>query len=267
MISLNGVIVTPTIFPDHTSQVWKLDPSLLKTVNNVIEWEFVQESDLILICQLNQLVRFSTPEPRNVELRIKYLPYGRQDKSISNDATFGLKTFAAILNSFMWSKVVIMDPHSEIAIQIIHFAEAIYPAKLLETIAQSLEGNIVLCYPDKGAVKKYTKVYETLYRPYIYGEKVRDQLTGNITSYEVFGDPAGKNVLIVDDICDGGMTFKILAKDLLAKGAKEVNLFVTHGIFSRGLKTLKDSGINRIFAQDGEASEVQNQIVYRNIIK
>jgi len=58
------------------------------------------------------------------------------------------------------------------------------------------------------------------------------------------------------------MTFKILAKDLLAKGAKEVNLFVTHGIFSRGLKTLKDAGINRIFAQDGEASEVQGTVVY-----
>ena len=58
------------------------------------------------------------------------------------------------------------------------------------------------------------------------------------------------------------MTFKLLAKDLLAAGAKEVNLFVTHGIFSKGLRTLRNSGINRIFTKDGEASEVQDRIIY-----
>jgi len=59
-------------------------------------------------------------------------------------------------------------------------------------------------------------------------------------------------VLIVDDICDGGMTFKLLARDLLAAGAKEVHPYVTHGIFSKGLDTLKESGIGRFFTYKGE---------------
>jgi len=79
-------------------------------------------------------------------------------------------------------------------------------------------------------------VYESLYRPHIYGEKVRDQLTGNITSYKVIGDPAGKNVLIVDDICDGGMTFKLLAKDLLARVRRVYRYSLPMGFFSKGLK-------------------------------
>ena len=99
----------------------------------------------------------------------------------------------------------------------------------------------------------------------MYGEKVRDQLTGNIVRYKIVGEPVGKNVLIIDDICDGGMTFKLLAKDLLAAGAKSVVLFVTHGLFSKGLQTLKDSGIQRIYAQDGEASEEAGQIIYRRL--
>jgi ribose-phosphate pyrophosphokinase len=61
------------------------------------------------------------------------------------------------------------------------------------------------------------------------------------------------------------MTFKLLAKDLLAAGAKSVVLFVTHGLFSKGLQTLKDSGIQRIYAQDGEASEEAGQIIYRRL--
>lgn len=265
MISLNGVTVTPTIFPDHTSQVWKLPAEiLLKRQTVEVIWQFTSEGEIIHLAQLKMLLQ---SHGVRANLKLPYLPYARQDKSVSNTETFALRAFAHYVNMLSFESVEIVDPHSEVALELIKFSKAIYPAKQLETIAQSLEGEVLLCYPDKGAVKKYTKVYETLYRPHIYGEKVRDQLTGNITSYEVFGDPAGKTVLIVDDICDGGMTFKILAKDLLAKGAKEVNLFVTHGIFSRGLKTLKDSGINRIFAQDGEASEVQNHIVYRNIIK
>jgi phosphoribosylpyrophosphate synthetase len=61
------------------------------------------------------------------------------------------------------------------------------------------------------------------------------------------------------------MTFKLLAKDLLAAGVKEVNLFVSHGIFSKGLRTLKESNIKRVFTKDGEAGESQESITYRRL--
>ena len=50
----------------------------------------------------------------------------------------------------------------------------------------------------------------------------------------------GRNCLIVDDICDGGGTFIPLAKKLKNAGAKTVTLYVTHGIFSKGLDPLKE---------------------------
>lgn len=250
MLSLNGQPVPITMFPDKTSQVWKLPEDILKYEDYAeIEWEFDHEGEIMQLAQLAHLLSYVTIYKT---LTIKYLPYGRQDKEVSNNATFALRTFAMILNTMGMDKVIIEDPHSEIALQLIKNSEATYPIKLVETIAQSMNGEVVLCYPDKGAVTKYTEVYKSLYRPHIYGEKVRDQLTGNILSYQVIGECVGKTVLIVDDICDGGATFKILAKDLLAAGAKEVNLFVTHGIFSRGVKTLFESGISRVFTKNGE---------------
>lgn len=260
MLYLNGKPVHPTIFPDHTSQVWKLDFNQISSRKATVRWEFTHEGEFMQLAQLKMLLDHHGI--RNVDLELSYLPYGRQDKKVENLATFALRTFAHQLNLMKFRRVEIMDPHSDVALTCIYNSSAIYPYKALKASLE-LTGADIVCYPDKGAHKKYSEVYAAL--PHIYGEKVRDQLTGNITSYEVIGEGAGKNVLIVDDICDGGMTFKILAKELLAKGAKEVNLFVTHGIFSKGLKTLKEAGINRIFTQDGEASEVQNHIVYRKV--
>ena len=49
----------------------------------------------------------------------------------------------------------------------------------------------------------------------------------------------GSDILIVDDICDGGRTFIGLAEELKKKNAGDLYLFVTHGIFSQGFSELK----------------------------
>lgn len=57
MLEINGFKVVPTIFPDKTSQVWKLDEKLFKKVKqdqliNVL-WKFENESELL---HLNQAI-------------------------------------------------------------------------------------------------------------------------------------------------------------------------------------------------------------------
>jgi ribose-phosphate pyrophosphokinase len=253
MLRLNGEKIVPTIFPDKTSQVWRLTPEQLTEDHGFaqIEWSFESEAEFMHLAQLVNLLR---DYDLRIRLDIKYLPYGRQDKLISNQATFGLITFLRLLDSLMIDRIVCLDPHSDVAEKSLDNFHAYYPMTALYDAYCDTNSDLV-CYPDKGAVRKYAReVYD--YYPYIYGDKVRDQFTGNITSYKLICksglDPKGKKILIVDDICDGGATFILLAKDLLAAGATEVNLFVTHGIFSKGLKVLKDSGIKRIFTQDGE---------------
>lgn len=265
MITVNGTPVNTTIFPDNTSQVWKVSQLEIPNTNWVhITWVYSHEGEFMQLAQLKQLL---DRKGFGAALRIKYLPYGRQDKEVSNEATFALRTFADLLNTLGFEEIIIMDPHSTIATDLIVNSRAEYPHSQIKEILLSTTTTLA-CYPDKGALSKYIEVYkEEIGSAYAYGEKVRDQLTGNITHYTLIGGDKvkGSSVLIVDDICDGGMTFKILAKDLLAAGATEVNLFVTHGIFSKGLRTLKESGINRIFTQDGEASEVQGHIVYEKM--
>jgi ribose-phosphate pyrophosphokinase len=150
-----------------------------------------------------------------------------------------------------FDKVFIIDPHSKEATKLIKNSIALYPKSSIEETL--FKNNIdLIVYPDKGALEKYTKAYDHLNVPFIYGEKVRDQLTGKITHYEVVGDPQDKSILICDDICDGGATFIILTKELLRLGAKKVFLFVSHGLFSNGTQILFENGIQKIITADGE---------------
>lgn len=261
MIYLNDLLITPTLFPDNTSQVWKLPTDLLivNQSNASVKWTFDNEGEFLQLAQLKTLL---DKYIEDVSLELTYLPYGRQDKKVSNDSTFALTTFAKLLNTLNFQRIVINDPHSNIATDLIKNSIAVFPMEELHrTLIETDNG--IICYPDKGALYKYSEVFSSY--TYIFGEKVRDQSTGNITSYKLVGNPKDQKVLIVDDICDGGATFKLLAKELLAAGAKEVNLFVSHGIFSRGLKTLKESGIKRIFTPDGEVSENETGFTYRRL--
>jgi len=260
MLYINNQKLEVTRFPDLTSQVWKLPEIILDSTKVIVTWEFDQESEFLHLAQLKTLL-----DKNNVKanLHLTYLPYGRQDKEVSNTTTFALTTFANLLNTLNFEKIFITDPHSNVALDLIKNTQALQPISKVVKVFNKTNTDII-CFPDKGALNKYKTIYNTW--PMIYGEKVRNQLTGNIEKYKLIGECKDKNVLIVDDICDGGATFQFLAQDLLKAGAKEVNLFVTHGIFSKGIKPLKESGINRIFCQKGEVFKYQEQLRYDNEI-
>lgn len=255
MITLNGKSINITMFPDGTSQVWKLDLGNITLAN--IQWTFHSEGEFMQLAQLKYLL-----DSKKIQaiLSLPYLPYGRQDKEVNNRATFALHPFADMLNALNFSSVYIIDPHSQEANKLIRNSVAVYPFAELEAAEVATDAEIV-CYPDRGALVKYEELYNAC--PHIFASKSRNQQTGEITGFAVYGNVKDLSVLIVDDICDGGATFVGLAKELYADGAKEVNLFVTHGLFSKGIRPLTDAGIRRIFTREGEAFEVQEKIIYK----
>lgn len=250
-IKLNGNLIVPTIFSDKTSQVWKVEN--VDNFSNSITWDFENESEFMHLAQLVQLIR-QVNSVSYISLHVPYLPYARQDKEVSNESTFALKTFASLLNNLGIDRVTAEDVHSNIANELIVNFESISPLANIQAALLDLgypEKEIHIVYPDKGASDRYTSLLDN-FNDSIVGHKVRDQLTGYITEYNIEGNPEGKDILIVDDICDGGMTFKLMTKELYDQGANSVNLYVSHGIFSKGIETLRESGIKRIFTKDGE---------------
>ena len=67
----------------------------------------------------------------------------------------------------------------------------------------------------------------------------------------VIGDVKGKTCIIVDDIIDSGGTIVNAAKALKDRGAKEVYVYITHGVFSgEAVKKIKNSVIKNLVITD-----------------
>ena len=81
----------------------------------------------------------------------------------------------------------------------------------------------------------------------------------------MFGAFAGRDCLIMDDICDGGGTFVLLAEYLLRHGAASVGLAVTHGIFTKGIDILFDAGISRIYTTDSFPQVPHDDLAVRTL--
>jgi ribose-phosphate pyrophosphokinase len=243
-IYLNNTLVIPTIFPDGTSQIWKIPEHTIKLYSEArVVWKFQNEAEFIHLSQLKHLL-----DSYNIQtfLEILYMPYARQDKGVSNNSTFALYPFCKLLKSLNFLQIFILDPHSKTTLELLN-AKGYYPSTQITNLYLT-EKYDTLCYPDKGAVEKYSKKY---IQPFIYADKIRDQLSGNILSIDIVGDCKDKKILIVDDICDYGNTFIKLAEQLYKHGAKDVDLFITHGLFSGGVEMVKKSGIKNIYTPDG----------------
>lgn len=244
MITLNGQIVTPTMFPDGTSQVWKLPEESFSGNPNQVLWQFEHEAEFIHLAQL--LTLLDRKSVYGIILRIPYFPYGRQDKGIDNDKTFALRTFLRLLEGIyagLWGANLIetFDLHSSLSLnhnsRLSKLLKVISPNELLNSIADQYD---VVVYPDKGAAERY----HIEGKPVVTATKVRDQETGRITHYFINEEDKSKlfpecKCLVVDDICDGGATFELLSQSLSEHIGLRPDLYVSHGIFSKGLDTLR----------------------------
>ena len=190
----------------------------------------------------------------HIELTLPYFPYTRQDRVCNAGEALSIKVMADLINALHCHKVVIYDPHSEVTPALLNCCSVISMADIIEqsTLAQDIVLNQwALVSPDAGAEKKVREVAKCLSSNTINIElfcatKVRDTLTGKILATDVYADVAGKNLIITDDICDGGQTFITLAKALKDRGANNLFLYVSYGIFSQGLTLLQDY-FNKIY--------------------
>lgn len=178
-------------------------------------------------------------------IEIPYLPYSRQDRVCAPGQAFSLEVLSRVLKSFaedadMRMAIKTWDSHSQVGLSLLGAKNI--PS--FELIAQSNElsalvsaEDSVLISPDKGATERTQQVAHFFGNASVVNaSKVRDPGTGHILRTEIDVDSLeGKTAIIIDDICDGGMTFIKLAEALKKANATRVVLYVTHGIFSKGL--------------------------------
>ncbi|WP_410684174.1 ribose-phosphate diphosphokinase [Citrobacter europaeus] len=209
-------------------------------------------NDFMLLAQLVEAVRHQT-DVLVSHLDLPWLPWARQDRHMVAGDSFALKVFASQLNTLQFDKVKVLDPHSDAAAAAINNFVAIGQERCLlqsATLPHLFQQNaLMLVAPDAGALKKIDAVARAAgVEEYAILSKKRDVASGKLTGFSLMaGDVRGRDVLIVDDLCDAGGTFIGSAQVLREAGAHSVSLYVTHGIFSKGVEHLFANGIDAIY--------------------
>lgn len=226
-------------------------------VPNTITANITNSDEVFVLMNLknvldNVIARSPSLIDSRVILYMPYLPYARHDRPMHNFDSHALKVFCNLINSLNFTNIVIHDCHSDVGIGLLNNCVNVSQDRLLSDFSDNiLKINDIdyIIAPDNGAVKKASKIAEKFKLPLITCLKERDLATGHITKYRIL-DPIEKpgKALIVDDICDGGATFNILAKSLKKDTPiTEISLYVTHGIFSKGLDKLFEN-IDHIYS-------------------
>ncbi|MCB6182951.1 ribose-phosphate pyrophosphokinase-like domain-containing protein [Leeia sp. TBRC 13508] len=197
-------------------------------------------------------------------LVMPYVPYARQDRVANPGEALGAKVFCQLVNQLDFSVVEVEDPHSDVVTALLDNVVVKDPLPSLTRLQQRL-GAVALVAPDAGASKRVFKLAKGLGVPMLQAEKVRDTQTGQITGSRMQGELPNLPLLLVDDICDGGKTFTALAheirRDMQVKGYQQpLYLFVTHGIFSKGLDELCHY-FDGVFARHSWISDPRCQLV------
>jgi ribose-phosphate pyrophosphokinase len=200
--------------------------------------EFESNNDLWNLALLVDAIRrssFVTPE---IQLDVPYFPYARQDRVCNKGESLSVKVVADFINGLGFSKVSVFDPHSDVVGALVN---NIRISTINDTVARILRdfGEFTLVSPDAGANKKVESVGKSLGIRVIKADKKRDSQTGNVTDAKVYSENLGnESLLVVDDICDGGRTFINLGGRLKEITTGPIYLYVSHGIFSRGIEHL-----------------------------
>lgn len=167
---------------------------------------------------------------------VPYFPAARQDRAPDGHAPFTLRYTSLLLCPDPDRGVSVFDPHSPVLLSTARIERAFMPADLSVPLADDVVGIIA---PDQGASERARKFRDAFYpeRALLQCSKRRDPVTGALSGYNLPPLPARGRYIIVDDICDGGGTFNLLAEsfksDPLAPHCS-LELFVSHGIFSKG---------------------------------
>ena len=216
--------VASGVFPDGA--VWLKVTDALPTFARLMRIRATamrDMNDFMLLAQLVEAVRHQT-DVLVSHLDLPWLPWARQDRHMVSGDSFALKVFASQLNTLKFDKVNVLDPHSDAAAAAIdNFVAIPQEVCLMQSASLSRlfqQNALMLVAPDAGSLKKIDAVARAAgVEQYAILSKKRDVASTFIGSAQVLRDA----------------------------GARSVSLYVTHGIFSKGVEHLFANGIDAIY--------------------
>lgn len=167
---------------------------------------------------------------------VPYLPYSRQDRLSDDGESLAAKMVAEDLERTGADKIITVDLHSP---QIQGFFDI--PVKNLSAIPMfadyfkknhdDIPNSFVVVSPDSGGEKRAKKLAKELGTPVSVISKERAE-HNKAEAVSISGDVKDKNCILVDDMIDTAGSITAAVNMLKSKGANDIYIAATHGIFS-----------------------------------
>jgi len=203
----------------------------------------------MLLC-IDALKRSSA---KNITAVIPYFGYARQDRKVVPRTSISAKLVSNLITKAGADRVVTVDLHAgqiqgffDIPVDNL-FATPIFYRHIKKRLKLN---NIVCVSPDAGGIVRTRGLSKLLDVSLAIVDKRRPS-PGKSEVMNIIGNVKNKVCIIVDDIIDSGGTIVNAAKMLKSKGAKEIHVYITHGVLSGdAVKKIKNSPIKNLVITD-----------------
>ena len=214
----------------------------------------------LLLC-IDALKRSSA---KNITAVIPYFGYARQDRKVVPRTSISAKLVSNLIAKAGADRVVTVDLHAgqiqgffDIPVDNL-FATPIFARHVKKKIKTK---NLICIAPDVGGTERARALGKLLNVGLAIVDKRRPK-AGQSQVMNIIGDVRGKTCIIVDDIIDSGGTIVNAAAALKKRGAKDVHVYVTHGVLSGGAENkIKKSNIKNLVITD----TIDNALKVKNI--
>ena len=203
----------------------------------------------LLLC-IDALKRSSA---KNITAVIPYFGYARQDRKVVPRTSISAKLVSNLITKAGADRVVTVDLHAgqiqgffDIPVDNL-FSTPIFARHVKKRIKSK---KIICVAPDVGGTERARALGKLLNVGLAIVDKRRPK-PGQSQVMNVIGDVRNQTCIIVDDIIDSGGTIVNAAKALKQRGAKEVYVYITHGVLSGdAVKKIKNSVIKNLVITD-----------------
>lgn len=200
--------------------------------------------------QLLMIDALKRASAKRITAVVPYYGYSRQDRKALSREPIAARLIADMLSAAGVDRVMSVDLHTG---QIQGFFDQPFDhltalPLLAEWVRREIVGDVVIVSPDAGRVKVTEKFASMLQSDVAILYKRRSAESHNVSeTLAVVGDVAGRRTVLVDDMIDTAGTICGGVDLLKDRGATEVYVLATHGLFSGpAVDRLKNAPIEQV---------------------
>ncbi len=165
---------------------------------------------------------------------IPYLGYGKSDRLDRPNIPVNARLFIDTLELAGADQFITLNLHSQLINR--YFRRPHTELSAVNLFAQSLKqaglANLTVVTPDQGGIERAAEYAKAIGQSDIVVIEKHRPADDQTEVVKVSGEVAGKNLIIVDDMIQTGLTLMTAAKALKNLGAGDINIAATHFVYS-----------------------------------